>query len=170
MTIITISRAGPGWPLWRGGWWGRGRVKAQERGAWGSRDSQCGGEDSTWMDEWLMNLLQPEVNWAQLISQVGTPPPTASGNPADIECIDIEWRKICRHEDRSMNFCRCSPGYIPVRLYQMSFENWTISCEFSTESCTFLPGRMVSSTEWLKGWLCKTLNLFWILWPLQVLC
>ena len=23
--------------------------------------------------------------------QVGTPPPTASGNPADIECIDLEW-------------------------------------------------------------------------------
>ena len=35
--------------------------------------------------------------------QVGTPPPTASGNPADIECIDLEWT--------GLEFL-CTPNYV----------------------------------------------------------
>ena len=53
---------------------------------------------------WLMSHLNREVTWTQSIFQVGTPPPTASGNPADIECIDIEWRKFVDMRISPWNF------------------------------------------------------------------
>ena len=31
-----------------------------------------------------------KCQFINILYQVGTPPPTASGNPADIECIDLE--------------------------------------------------------------------------------
>ena len=47
--------------------------------------------------------------------QVGTPPPTASGNPADIECIDLEWI------GHGITWLLCWGACIPLWLWKDKF-------------------------------------------------